>query len=74
MISRDIHVIPHKDGWATKKEGTARMGIDVVVDFILDLTGDTCAPSPARDVAARNLRHDACRPCGCASSAIGTRQ
>lgn len=24
---RDIHVIPHKDGWATKKEGAQRVGV-----------------------------------------------
>ena len=23
---RDIHVVPHKDGWATKKEGADRAG------------------------------------------------
>ncbi len=23
---RDIHVVPHKDGWATKKEGAQRVG------------------------------------------------
>lgn len=23
---RDIHVVPHKDGWATKKEGAGRAG------------------------------------------------
>jgi len=23
---RDIHVVPHEDGWATKKEGTKRAG------------------------------------------------
>lgn len=23
---RDVHVVPHQKGWATKKEGTARAG------------------------------------------------
>jgi ketosteroid isomerase-like protein len=23
---RDIHVVPHKDGWATRKEGAGRAG------------------------------------------------
>jgi len=23
---RDIHVVPHKNGWATKKEGASRAG------------------------------------------------
>lgn len=23
---RDIHVVPHKEGWATKKEGASRPG------------------------------------------------
>lgn len=23
---RDIHVVPHKDGWATRKEGSERVG------------------------------------------------
>lgn len=26
MTKKDIHVVPHKDGWATKKEGTTRAG------------------------------------------------
>ena len=26
MTKRDIHVIPHPEGWATKKEGTERVG------------------------------------------------
>jgi hypothetical protein len=26
MTKKDIHVVPHKDGWATKKEGTRRPG------------------------------------------------
>jgi uncharacterized protein YdaT len=30
MPKKDIHVVPHKDGWATKKEGADRAG--VVVD------------------------------------------
>ena len=24
---RDIHVVPHTDGWATKKEGAQRAGV-----------------------------------------------
>lgn len=27
---KDIHVVPHQDGWATKREGSSRAG--VVVD------------------------------------------
>jgi hypothetical protein len=23
---KDVHVVPHKDGWATKKEGAGRAG------------------------------------------------
>ncbi|MCC6504289.1 MAG: DUF2188 domain-containing protein [Aquimonas sp.] len=30
MTKKDIHVVPHTDGWATKKEGAQRAG--VVVD------------------------------------------
>jgi uncharacterized protein YdaT len=30
MTKKDVHVVPHKDGWATKKEGAQRAG--VVVD------------------------------------------
>lgn len=30
MTKKDIHVVPHEDGWATKKEGAGRAG--VVVD------------------------------------------
>lgn len=30
MTKKDIHVVPHSDGWATKKEGAGRAG--VVVD------------------------------------------
>jgi uncharacterized protein YdaT len=30
MTKKDIHVVPHQDGWATKKEGATRAG--VVVD------------------------------------------
>ena len=26
MKKRDIHVVPHEDGWATKKEGASRAG------------------------------------------------
>lgn len=24
---RDIHVVPHSDGWATRKEGAQRVGV-----------------------------------------------
>ena len=24
---RDIHVVPHNDGWATRKEGAQRVGV-----------------------------------------------
>lgn len=30
MTKKDIHVVPHKEGWATKKEGAQRAG--AVVD------------------------------------------
>lgn len=30
MTKKDIHVVPHSDGWATKKEGAGRAG--AVVD------------------------------------------
>lgn len=30
MTKKDIHVVPHENGWATKKEGAGRAG--VVVD------------------------------------------
>lgn len=30
MTKKDVHVVPHKGGWATKKEGAQRAG--VVVD------------------------------------------
>jgi len=30
MTKRDIHVVPHGDGWATKKEGAGRAGVVVV--------------------------------------------
>jgi uncharacterized protein YdaT len=30
MTKKDIHVVPHSEGWATKKEGAQRAG--VVVD------------------------------------------
>ncbi|MBK7664285.1 MAG: DUF2188 domain-containing protein [Sterolibacteriaceae bacterium] len=30
MTKKDIHVVPHKDGWATKTAGATRAG--VVVD------------------------------------------
>lgn len=26
MTKKDIHVVPHQDGWATKKEGAERAG------------------------------------------------
>jgi len=26
---KDVHVVPHKDGWATKKEGAQRAGVVV---------------------------------------------
>lgn len=26
MTKKDIHVVPHKDGWATRKEGAGRAG------------------------------------------------
>lgn len=26
MTKRDIHVVPHNDGWATRKEGAERAG------------------------------------------------
>jgi len=26
MTKRDIHVVPHKDGWATRTEGASRVG------------------------------------------------
>jgi uncharacterized protein YdaT len=26
MTKKDIHVVPHKDGWATHKEGASRAG------------------------------------------------
>lgn len=26
MTKKDIHVVPHADGWATKKEGSHRAG------------------------------------------------
>jgi len=27
MTKKDIHVVPHKDGWATKTEGATRAGV-----------------------------------------------
>lgn len=27
MTKKDIHVVPHPDGWATKREGASRAGI-----------------------------------------------
>lgn len=29
MTKKDIHVVPHEDGWATKKEGAGRAGVVV---------------------------------------------
>lgn len=26
MTKKDIHVVPHNDGWATRKEGAQRVG------------------------------------------------
>ena len=26
MAKKDIHVVPHEDGWATRKEGAERAG------------------------------------------------
>lgn len=26
MTKRDVHVVPHDDGWATQKEGASRAG------------------------------------------------
>lgn len=26
MTKKDVHVVPHKEGWATKKEGAGRAG------------------------------------------------
>lgn len=26
MAKKDIHIVPHKDGWASRKEGAARAG------------------------------------------------
>ena len=27
MTKKDIHVVPHDDGWATRKEGAGRVGV-----------------------------------------------
>jgi uncharacterized protein YdaT len=27
MTKKDIHVVPHPDGWATRKEGAQRAGV-----------------------------------------------
>ncbi|CAM3103148.1 DUF2188 domain-containing protein [Cupriavidus taiwanensis] len=27
MPKKDIHVVPHKDGWATRREGATRVGV-----------------------------------------------
>lgn len=45
MTKKDIHVVPHKDGWATQKEGAGRAG--VVVDT------QKAAIERARDQAKR---------------------
>ncbi|WP_096663440.1 DUF2188 domain-containing protein [Polaromonas sp. AET17H-212] len=29
MTKKDVHVVPHEDGWATKKEGAGRAGVVV---------------------------------------------
>lgn len=42
---RDIHVVPHADGWATKKEGASRAG--AVTDT------QSAAVNAARDQAKR---------------------
>lgn len=42
---RDIHVVPHADGWATKKEGATRAGV------VTDTQGD--AIKHARSQAIR---------------------
>lgn len=26
MAKKDIHIVPHKDGWASRKEGASRAG------------------------------------------------
>ena len=26
MTKKDVHVVPHKDGWATRTEGASRVG------------------------------------------------
>ena len=45
MTKRDIHVVPHKDGWATHKEGAGRAGV------VTDTQRDAIAR--ARDQAKR---------------------
>lgn len=27
MTKKNIHVVPHKDGWATRREGAKRVGV-----------------------------------------------
>ena len=27
MAKKDVHVVPHPDGWATKREGASRAGV-----------------------------------------------
>ncbi|WP_137891295.1 DUF2188 domain-containing protein [Ramlibacter sp. 2FC] len=29
MTKKDVHAVPHEDGWATKKEGAGRAGVVV---------------------------------------------
>lgn len=43
MTKKDIHVVPHSGGWATKKEGAGRAG--VVVDTQKEAIG--CARQQA---------------------------
>ena len=37
MTKKDIHVVPHENGWATKREGAGRAG--VVVDTQKEANG-----------------------------------
>lgn len=46
MPKRDIHVVPHPDGWATKREGAHRAGV------VTDTQG--AAIERARDQAKRS--------------------
>ena len=43
MTKKDVHVVPHKDRGATKKEGAQRAG--VVVDIRVDARGSRCRSS-----------------------------